>query len=182
MNIFILSWCTKQCAAWHFDKHVIKMIIELAQLLCTAHWQLNKQITNERRYNKKLIYKQTHINHPCAIWVRCHINNYRYTVKLAKALCEEYYIRYGFNRNKRHKTERIIDFLSRHEPHNWSQCDKVLIGPHSVTNPPQAMLDKYKDQCVITAYRKYYQSPEKEHLQSWKNRETPDWFHNLSNN
>ena len=179
MNIFILSWCVQECAEWHFDMHVVKMIVELAQLLCTAHWQLNRPEKNERRFAKKLIYRETHKNHPCALWVRAHINNYRFTVKLAKALCQEYYFRYGQDKNKRHKTETVIDFLSRHEPKYTRNDNLVLIGPHKVTKPAQAMFDVYRvENDAISAYRKYYQSNEKQHLCNWKKRDKPHWFHN----
>lgn len=42
MNIFILSLITKLCAEYHADKHVVKLIIELAQLLCSAHIVLDQ--------------------------------------------------------------------------------------------------------------------------------------------
>ena len=38
MNIFILDEDIDKCAEYHVDKHVVKMILESAQLLCTAHW------------------------------------------------------------------------------------------------------------------------------------------------
>jgi hypothetical protein len=181
MNIFILSWNIQECAKWHFDKHVIKMILELAQLLSTAHWIASE--SNERRvlkmekWNAKgKLYKKTHKNHPCAVWTRYHINNYRFVAKLAKALCYEYYVRYGEAKNKRHKTETIIDYLILHEPKVWPECNDTLIGCHNVTNPAQAMPIEYKDINVLTAYKKYYQSPEKQHLSSWKSRERPAWF------
>jgi hypothetical protein len=37
MNIFYLSDDPVQCAKWHCDQHVTKMILEYAQLLSTAH-------------------------------------------------------------------------------------------------------------------------------------------------
>jgi len=37
MNIFILDEDIDKCAEYHVDKHVVKMILESAQLLCTAH-------------------------------------------------------------------------------------------------------------------------------------------------
>ena len=37
MNIFYLDENPKKCAKYHCDKHVVKMIIEYAQLLSTAH-------------------------------------------------------------------------------------------------------------------------------------------------
>ena len=37
MNIFYLHKDTKTCAEMHLDKHVVKMLIEYAQLMSTAH-------------------------------------------------------------------------------------------------------------------------------------------------
>ena len=37
MNIFFLHFDPKTCAQMHVDKHVVKMILESVQLLCSAH-------------------------------------------------------------------------------------------------------------------------------------------------
>ena len=37
MNIFYLDHDVNKCAEMHNDKHVVKMILEYAQLLSTAH-------------------------------------------------------------------------------------------------------------------------------------------------
>lgn len=184
MNIFILSWDIRECAKWHFDKHVIKMIIELAQLLSTAHWVAaesdeKRTIKMGKWHTKGKLYKKTHKNHPCAVWTRYHINNYRFVAKLAKELCNEYYIRYGESKNKRHKTEAIIDYLTLHEPKKWPKTEctlQPLYSCHNVTKPAQAMPVEYKDDDAIIAYKQYYQSPEKQHLTSWKKRDKPKWF------
>ena len=44
------------------------MILETAQLLCTAHHELGTSI--------EIPYKATHKNHPSAIWVRDSAENY----------------------------------------------------------------------------------------------------------
>ena len=36
MNLFILSRNPVQCAKWMMDKHIIKIILEAAQMLSTA--------------------------------------------------------------------------------------------------------------------------------------------------
>lgn len=60
MNIFYLDKDPKLCAQYHCDKHVVKMILESAQLLCTA--------VNEAAGKEVAPYKSTHVNHPCSIW------------------------------------------------------------------------------------------------------------------
>ena len=66
MNIFILDYDVKKCAEYHVDKHVVKMILETAQLLCGAHWTTGGEAP----------YKLSHKNHPSAIWTRQDLNNY----------------------------------------------------------------------------------------------------------
>lgn len=34
MNIFVLHWLPQIAALYHCDKHVVKMILEYAQILC----------------------------------------------------------------------------------------------------------------------------------------------------
>ena len=60
MNIFMLHQEPQIAAQYHCDKHVVKMILESAQLLCTA---LNEA-------GVPMPYRVTHKNHPCSIWVR----------------------------------------------------------------------------------------------------------------
>ena len=63
MNIFYLDEDVIACARAHMDKHVVKMPIEYAQLLSTAHHCLNTP-------QAKLAYRLTHKNHPSAVWTR----------------------------------------------------------------------------------------------------------------
>lgn len=178
MNIFWLSWCVEECARWHFDRHVVKMILELAQLLSTAHWELTTDHTLLSEWKEQgIIYKPTHRNHPCAKWVRENVHNYRFLVKLALALCDEYYYRYGHEKNKQHKTRSIIEHLKAHEP-NYTLTNETmnLLQPMNITKPPLAMPDAYKDTDTLLAYRRYYMSEQKSHLKNWKKREQPVWF------
>ena len=53
MNIFVLDWDVRKCAQYHNDKHVVKMILETAQLLCGVLTQeqsdeLLKQFKDEK--------------------------------------------------------------------------------------------------------------------------------------
>ncbi len=102
MNIFYLDKDPIKSAEMHCDKHVVKMIIEYAQLLSTAHRVLDgvEQIgrtSNNRKYKRfilnsnleNILYKSTMMNHPSAIWVRKSVHNYQYTAKLWVALSHE---------------------------------------------------------------------------------------------
>ena len=71
MNIFYLSNDPVQAAAYQYNKHVVKMILETAQLLCTAHHELQSAVD--------VPYKPTHRTHPSAIWVRRYLAHSKLT-------------------------------------------------------------------------------------------------------
>ena len=139
MNIFVLSLCAKCAAEMHCDKHVVKMILETAQLLYSAHHLVGTQNLPEGAY------KKTHANHPCAIWVRESVSNYKWLAELGWWLCKEYQYRYG--EHKTHKTERHIVWLKANVPE---------LPPVPQTPFRQAMPDDYKHSDPVTAYQTYY--------------------------
>jgi len=153
MNIFYLDKSPEKCAQYHNDKHVVKMILETAQLLCGAHWCVGKEAP----------YKLSHKNHPCSIWVRSSLENYLWLCELGMELCKEYSYRYG----KRHKSQEIIEWCIINKPH---------IPDTPFQHPPQAMPPQYKvNGNSVKAYRNYYLG-EKRGFSVWKNRKTPSWF------
>lgn len=179
MNIFYLSEDPVQCAKWHCDKHVLKMIIEYAQLLSTAHRMLDgeevKVLSNsgkrmvtqfklpdtDRRQN--ILYKCAHINHPSNIWVRSSKDHYIYTMKLWNNLNREYTERY----NKVHMTFKLLCQYLNQLPNN---IDKNV----GFQEPPQCMPEDCKEISAVKAYRKFYKAHKKE-FATWKNN-TPSWF------
>lgn len=154
MNIFILDWDVRKCAHYHCDKHVVKMILETAQLLCTAHHSVGS--TSEPPY--RIVHK----NHPCSIWTRKSLSNYLYLAELGLALCEEYTFRY----DKKHKSEEVIE---------WSIINKPNIEDIGFTTPALAMPDIYKVDDVVQSYRNYYIG-EKHQIFKWKKRNAPEWL------
>ena len=158
MNIFVVDKDPSKSAIMLSDKHVIKMILESSQLLCTAHHICGAPPTD--RY----FLKKTHINHPCNKWSRQSINNYRWLANHNYYLCKEYTHRY----NKIHKVERerLMEWLLNNIP------DLPNIG---LTNFALAMPDEFKTKDVVKSYRLYYNNS-KAHLFSWKNREKPFWI------
>ena len=179
MNIFFLSMSIIRNARAHFDKHVIKMILEYCQLLSTSYWILD-QAQAEQHYNEGHIYKKTHINHPCSLWVRNHANNYDYLVKLALALCDEW--RYRYNHTKIHGCEPKLIFLYHNRPSLPNHMIiKTRSNPKCLQLPlPQAMPIDCKKRgnvhACVRAYRCYYKSSYKTHLVNWKNRDKPLWW------
>lgn len=153
MNIFVLDYDLRKCAEYHVDKHVVKMIVESAQMLCSVHHMIN---------TKDVPYKLTHKNHPCSKWARKSLSNYRWLCLLAQELCKEYSYRY----EKTHKTEQVI---------NWCMCHLPNIPDIGLTPFAQAVPEKYKNTCAIAAYRSFYIN-EKKHLLKWTRREVPKWI------
>lgn len=158
MNIFFLSLDAETAAALHCDKHVVKMILETAQLLYSAHW------IAETKYMPEDSYKRTHVNHPCSIWVRSSVSNYKWLCELGWQLCKEYQYRYGAH--KTHKTEKHIVWLKQ----NCPQLPDV-----GFTTPPLAMPLQYKTADVEASYRRYYVYSKlmEKNIVTYTNRETP---------
>lgn len=182
INIFYLDHDPVQCAMWHVDKHVVKMILESAQLLSTAHrltdgkeyigktktgrnakrWLLenNFEFPHDR---ESVVYHATHVHHPSAVWCRATNTNYNWLYSLFIALMNEYTYRYG----KNHSCGKLIPYLD-HPPRN------IAIAPF--TEPTPAMPDEYKvPNDSVASYKNYYIGA-KAYFASWKNRETPNWF------
>ena len=108
MNIFYLDNDPKICAQMHVDKHCIKMILEYAQLLSTAHRILDGTVSiglgktgrKQTRYvlpddRESVLYSATHLNHPSAVWCRQSAMNYHWLYTLLVECCKEYTYRYG---------------------------------------------------------------------------------------
>jgi len=179
MNIFYLHPKPQICAEMHNNKHCVKMILEYAQLLSTAHRVLDgiqviglsqsgrKQTRYELSDNRDgVLYSATHINHPSAIWVRKTHQNYIWLSDLLEELCMEYTYRY----EKVHKVERdgLLKVLRTNIPAN------IPIGPF--TEPTPAMPDDVKVAGnSLASYRNYY-NKNKTHLADWKKRPVPQWF------
>jgi len=137
MNIFYLDEDPKLAAIYQYNKHVVKMILESAQMLCTAHHCIMGD-------DADVPYKIAHKNHPSTIWARKSGQNYAWLYYHMMALGEEYYVRYGRKHLSITKCE-----------------DKLAILPGGIlqtgfTQPPQCMPDEYKDECSIQAYWNYY--------------------------
>lgn len=150
MNIFVLDSNPILAAMYQVDKHVVKMPLETAQLLCTAHHGYNQ-----------VPYTVTHYNHPCAKWVRESLSNYMWLVKHGFALGNEYKYRYG----KEHKSIEVI----RNLPMPKHLEDK---GPSSF---PLAMPDECKTSDPVESYRNYYMQ-HKRTLATWRFRNQPEWW------
>lgn len=155
MNIFVLDSDPAKAATYHCDKHVVKMIVESAQMLCTAHHVLDSVI------DKSLLYRKTHVNHPCSVWCRQSKSNYDWLYRLFISLCDEYTKRY----NKVHKTYIKFKDVLLNNPVKYDE---------GLTKFALAMPDHYKLDSAIKSYRLYY-IKEKYKIAKWKTKK-PDWY------
>ena len=187
MNIFYLSNDPKICAEMHLDKHVVKMILEYAQLLSTAHrvldgeqspWFTTAAGRKKREWmlydeRQNILYAATHINHPSAVWVRQSYENYEWLYKLFIALLDEYTHRYG----KIHATARLIDALYGppiHIPKGIGFTEPTPAMPDEVKVFREVATNKFKIDS-IKSYHKYY-IHNKVHIAKWTKREMPLWY------
>ena len=154
MNIFILDKDPVIAARMYCDKHLVKMLCELGQLLSTAHYEHDSSV-------KHLVYKKTHYNHPCSKWCRLTSSNYDWTYYHFIELCFEYERRY----KKVHLTYKKLANLLFINP-----CPQ---GP--LTEFAQAMPDEYKNEDPVIAYRQYYIS-DKSRFAKWQYSKIPEWF------
>jgi Pyrimidine dimer DNA glycosylase len=160
VNIFYVDSDPTLAAQMLCDRHVVKMIIESAQLLSTAHRVVDG-------YDGPGVYRLTHKNHPSAVWVRDSLWAYNWTAEHFESLMQEYTFRYG----KIHATEKFQNiwdnFLSR-PPMN---IPKV----YASSDPPQCMPEKYRGPDTVEAYRAYYIG-EKARFARWTKRPMPEWY------
>jgi hypothetical protein len=166
MNIFVLSLLVKRCARYHCDVHVVKLLLESAQMLCTCHRVLDQNLN--KKMDRKL-YRSTHVKHPCNRWLRESVENYKWLYRLFIALCKEYTYRY----NKVHLSEKKLAKVLKRVPKNIPRIP--------MTSRPLAMPEKYHVKNddgsfnIVESYRLYYIN-EKKSLCKWTGRSVPKWF------
>lgn len=157
MNIFYLDSSPKVAAKYHCDKHVVKMIVESAQILSTVKHQLGE--------SESAPYRKTHQHHPCVKWAASSKKHYLWLHSLFVELCKEYTHRYG----KIHKTSQYVDVLR--------QVPKAIEKTVDWVEPPQAMAFP---ECKVpgdsvAAYRNYYKF-HKAHFAKWKTGDVPEFM------
>jgi hypothetical protein len=180
MNVFFLHEDPITSAQQHCDKHVVKMVIEYAQMLSTNHRFLDGEMyleksTNTGRMIKRWrldderenhMYKVAHLNHPSTVWARENKQTYLWLYRCWQELCKEYTMRYG----RMHETERKLK--------DWLCLVPDNMPDGIMCEPPPAM--KKFPQCIVeddsvASYRKYYIEA-KSHFAKWTKRDIPSWY------
>ena len=182
MNIFYLDKDPIEAAKQSCDKHVVKMIVESAQMLSTAHRMIDGNLyTDKTKTGRKIkrwkhpnpnmektLYKACHTGHPSTVWVMESAYNYHWLYKHMMALNTEFKMRYGHILD--HKTIQLLEGALMYPPRNIS-LNTIA------TDPPPAMPDYCKiPGDSVASYKKYY-IYEKQRFATWKSPSTvPAWY------
>jgi hypothetical protein len=181
MNIFILDKNPIKAAQLQCDKHIVKMVLESAQMLSTAHRVLDGKLTKVPSKSGKtsvkgwilpderenLLYKAVHVGHPCTVWTMESVQNYIWHYDHFQALATEFEYRY----EKKHKS--------------WVDLEEALSIPPR--NIPMGPLTPFKlamgaaPECInphdpVGSYRAFYQTKQDRFSMDWTKRDIPEWF------
>ena len=186
MNIFILDNDPVIAAQEQCDKHVVKMIVESAQMLSTVHRMLDG--TMERRPSKSgamlqywklnderenTLYKACHFNHPSTVWTRECGLNYDWHYKHFIGLCDEYTYRYG----KVHSTDTKLRVALKTKPQNIPHQNLMTPFKLAMSARPECIL-----KCPVESYRRFYETKQERFKMVWTKRSKPKWFNQQKNN
>jgi len=172
MNLFILALHPKEIAQAMMDKHVVKIILEAVQVLCTA----KRVLSPGDPINEKL-YRITHVNHPVSKWCRASKANFVWTLNLIEAMHDEWKYRFPKNAEKTHKSVHVARLLRDHMPPD-SAFPTLQKTPFALAMPDQYKIKMENGEYdAVASYRAYYMSPDKQKIASWKdNRGRPAWY------
>lgn len=157
MNIFFLSANIQENANFYAKKHVLKIIIEITQMLYNAHHFAGTEFNHTP-------YRATHINHPMSKWVRQCQANYLYSVQLGILLCNRYTLEF----HKQHACQVRLQWCQKHIP---AIFDTQVINHYKSTEdlpsncspiPVCAQVD-FHHPSIVFSYRMYY-LVQKQHL------------------
>lgn len=153
MNIFVLDRHVKKCAQYHCDQHVSKMILESAQIMCTALHKMGFTTP----------YRPTHGKHPCILWVEESYSNFIWLVQLAFALNTEY--KYRYEKDNDHASIQAV-----------REIEHLKFSDKGLTEFAQVMPERYKYRGnAVRAYRSFYRA-EKVKFVRWTKRPIPRWM------
>jgi hypothetical protein len=177
MNLFFLSRNPREAARAHCNRHVVKMVLETAQLLSTAHRVADGRLAcgtskSGRKASVRvlsdagregLLYRATHANHPVAAWIRKSSRHYAWAYRLFQELLCEYQFRYG----KVHACSKLLAALA---------APPTAVRDAGFDEPPKCMPEKFHAAGdAVACYREYYRE-DKHHLLQYKARDRPAWL------
>lgn len=185
MNIFILNNDPVIAAQEQCDKHVVKMIVESAQMLSTVHRMLDGVM--ERRPSKSganlqywkldderedLLYKACHFNHPSTVWTRESCCNYSWHYEHFIGLCDEYTYRYG----KVHSTDTKLRKILKTLPNNINRSGGMTPFKLAMSSNPECVVHDLGGTNAVESYKNFYQTKQERFKMVWTKRPMPKWF------
>lgn len=172
VNIFVLSEDPVQAAQDMCNKHVVKMIVESAQILSTVYRLKMEErwdcLSHKVADNFPRLYRATHVGHPAVKWVSSSVHNAEWLWQHQLALVQEYVNRY----KKFHKTQTVINELDGVRYGMWKSFGDWRLHTEFV----QCMPEAYRNSDAVTAYRSYYVG-EKAKFARWApHAKAPAWW------
>lgn len=172
MNIFVLDIDPTKSAQYLCDTHLIRMVQETTELLCTVHRLMDgdeqgKLPKASHSTLEELLLPATDVDHPCVLWAMESIHNYHWIYAHGIALLTEYHFR--FNKDPIH---RDLYSLLYEIPHSFFYTKDTFERTPFV----QCMPEKYKVAGdPILAYRLFYIG-EVIPTATWTFRDAPNWY------
>ena len=181
MNIFILDTDPVEAARQQCDKHIVKMPLESAQMLSTAHRVLDGKLTRIPSKSGKtmvkhwkldrdddIIYKAVHVSHPCTLWTMESEANYYWHYRHFIALSIEFQYRYG----KEHGSWTLLKDVLATAPRNIDR----LLGLTPFRLAMGAAPECINESDPVSSYRSFYQTKQDRFKMAWSKRDVPEWF------
>ena len=166
VNFFYLDKDPKKCAQYYCNKHVLKIPIEIAQILSKIHHEIKSGIDCNRIYGNSAVVKNT-LGPYC--WIHDSYDNYIWTAQLGLELINEYKLRYNKNN---HKTEVILKHLAENPP----KLPKIGITKFIGTNKYDMFQFISKDPIICARYN---YAEMKCNNDKWNVHGPPEWFEQL---
>ena len=178
MNVFYIDDDPVTAAIWLCDQHVSKMILESAQMMCTAIRHLKGLADTPREElpeDLKWLYRTAHPKHGSTIWVGTSYANFKWTFQHVVQMHHQHQLRFG----TRHNSFRVARAA-------WVYAMTKRMTPDAVPFPIPGRTDPYmafgpelghlKDpEDPVGSYRKFYIA-DKAKFATWTNVEPPPWW------
>lgn len=164
MNIFWLDYDIEKAARAMNDVYTYNHIRENGNMILAA--LMNNGVPDEVLPDVGV----SHQNHPCTEWVGHSLQTMFKTLQFTRAIHNEYRYRYG-----EEKTHGWYEYVMNIPTDIYKE---YLPDTGELPEPPQTILDAYKCNDFVTAYRYYYVNEKypKEWCVYEKGRNEPHWI------
>jgi len=171
MNRFIIEEDVEAIAKSLCDKHVVKMPLEEAQMLCTSIWHHAPEYAAEHE-----LYKPVHQKHPCTLWAMKTRANFIFSFNLYTAMLCEYHYRYGKWHGAGNPSTTNVNARPQHLLYA-----KKFIPEGDMTPHPQCFSGhddlKTDEDYPIEAYRAFYRVDKLSFARYNHGRNMPQWLY-----